>query len=61
MINERQIDEIKELKATEILDKRDHLDQVLRNLVSEHPFTISGGALIIGITILKIIKKLRGK
>jgi hypothetical protein len=38
----------------------DTLDHLLLQTVSEHPFTVSGGALIIGITLLKIIKKLRG-
>jgi hypothetical protein len=44
--------------ATETHDTLDHL---LFQTVNEHPFTVSGGALIIGITILKIIKKLRGR
>ncbi|MDR1208335.1 MAG: hypothetical protein LBJ89_03210 [Holosporales bacterium] len=39
----------------------DTLDHFLLQTVHEHPFSVSGGALIIGITILKIIKKLRGK
>jgi hypothetical protein len=37
------------------------LDALLHSAVNEHPFTISGGAIIIGVTILKIIKKLKGK
>jgi hypothetical protein len=39
----------------------DTLDHILIHIVHEHPFTISGGGLIIGITILKILNKLRGK
>jgi hypothetical protein len=39
----------------------DTLDHLLLQTVHEHPFTVSGGALIIGITVLKIIKKLRGQ
>jgi hypothetical protein len=39
----------------------DTLDNLLLQTVHEHPFSVSGGALIIGITVLKIIKKLRGK
>jgi hypothetical protein len=38
----------------------DTLDHLLLQTVHEHPFSVSGGALIIGVTILKIIKKLRG-
>jgi hypothetical protein len=37
------------------------LDAILYKTVNEHPFTVSGGAVIIGVTILKIIKKIRGK
>lgn len=50
-----------EVRTEEGIAKRDHLDGVLRNLVNDHPFTISGGAIIICITILKIILKLRRK
>jgi hypothetical protein len=39
----------------------DTLDHILLQTVHEHPFSVSGGALVIGVTILKIIKKLRGK
>lgn len=39
----------------------DTLDHLLFQTVHEHPFSVSGGALIIGVTLLKIIKKLRGK
>jgi hypothetical protein len=51
----------KDQRAVETMQQLDHLDGILHNLVNNHPFTISGGAMIIGITILKIIKKLRGK
>jgi hypothetical protein len=38
----------------------DTLDHILLQTVHEHPFSVSGGTLIIGVTLLKIIKKLRG-
>jgi hypothetical protein len=38
----------------------DTLDHLLLQTVHEHPFSVSGGAVIIGVTLLKIIKKLRG-
>jgi hypothetical protein len=47
--------------ATTAVQHTDTLDHLLFQTVHEHPFTVSGGALIIGITLLKIIKKLRGK
>jgi hypothetical protein len=47
--------------ATKTIETHDTLDHLLFQTVNEHPFTVSGGALIIGITILKIIKKLRGR
>jgi hypothetical protein len=39
----------------------DPLDNLFFQVVHEHPFTVSGGALIIGITLFKIMKKLSGK
>jgi hypothetical protein len=50
-----------EIQTEEGLAKRDHLDHTLRNLVNDHPFTVSSGVIIISITILKIIRKLRRK
>ncbi|MDR1208498.1 MAG: hypothetical protein LBJ89_04045 [Holosporales bacterium] len=43
------------------VQRTDTLDHLLLQTVSEHPFSVSGGALIICITFLKIIKELRGK
>jgi hypothetical protein len=57
--SEMAMPKIEMTKTSEI--PHDTLDHLLIQTVSEHPFTMSGGALIIGITILKIIKKLRGK
>jgi hypothetical protein len=56
----KSIDEAASITAT-TLQHSDTLDHLLFQTVNEHPFTVSGGALIIGITILKIIKKLRGR
>jgi hypothetical protein len=50
-----------EMTTTKMVEIHDTLDHLLIQTVSEHPFTVSGGALIIGLTILKIIKKLRGR
>ncbi|MDR1207944.1 MAG: hypothetical protein LBJ89_01175 [Holosporales bacterium] len=47
--------------TTTAVQHTDTLDHLLFQTVHEHPFSVSGGALIIGVTILKIIKKLRGK
>ncbi|MDR1208264.1 MAG: hypothetical protein LBJ89_02840 [Holosporales bacterium] len=48
-------------EATTAVQHTDTLDHLLLQTVHEHPFSVSGGALIIGVTLLKIIKKLRGK
>jgi hypothetical protein len=50
-----------QLHTLEVQQEHDRLDHILRDLVNDHPFTVSGGAIIIGITILKIIQKLRRK
>jgi hypothetical protein len=55
MTNENEITTTKTVEV-----QHDTLDHLLFQ-VHEHPFSVSGGALIIGVTLLKIIKKLRGK
>jgi hypothetical protein len=51
-----------EIATTKTVDiPHDTLDNLLLQTVHEHPFSVSGGALIIGVTLLKIIKKLKGK
>jgi hypothetical protein len=57
--NEMAMPKIETTKTVDV--QHDTLDHLLIQTVNEHPFTMSGGALIIGIAILKIIKKLRGK
>jgi hypothetical protein len=49
------------LQTVEVKREHDRLDYILRDLVNDHPFTVSGGAIVIGVTILKIIQKLRQK
>jgi hypothetical protein len=60
IVTTKSIDEAASITAT-ALQHSGTLDHLLLQTINEHPFTVSGGALIIGVTILKIIKKLRGK